>query len=251
MFSSHYPVFSAQPAVAQSPGPRILLATPCHSGLAPTDYMLSVVETMTSPILHGYSFGLSILNHEAVISRARNILAHQAIVEGYDKLLFIDSDISFTAADVVAILASKKQVVGGTYSLKCLPPSPSFNPLDEHRGDFTSPRRTLEEFDRYTKRRGDPETGEVEVKHVPTGFLAIDVQVLRSLRARVESYRHPDAETGEIVRMHNFFPIGVVGDELLSEDWSFSRLCRESSIPVHLNTRIRLGHIGTYQYLAG
>ena len=54
------------------------------------------------------------------IDIARNIRATDAIVEGFDSVLFIDSDMLFDPADAITLLRSPEPVIAGAYAAKKL-----------------------------------------------------------------------------------------------------------------------------------
>ena len=135
---------------------RILIATPCMSGLEP--------RTLRSILnLIGYSrdnhrITGSFTVRESMISRARNLIAHTFLESDNDYLLFIDSDIVFPMDALERLLQYKAEVVFSAYhdwwyekdiTYKytvvqlgfCLIARSAFNKICEHQ--------TLETYDYY------------------------------------------------------------------------------------------------------
>src|SRR5262249_2223269 len=56
----------------------------------------------------------------SAIDIARNIRATDAVVGGYDSVLFIDSDMLFDPADAITLLRSPEPVIAGAYAAKKL-----------------------------------------------------------------------------------------------------------------------------------
>ena len=187
------------------------------------------------------------IDNESLIQRARNQCATFALENNYDRLLFVDADISWEPNDLVLLLNSTHAVIGGTYPTKCIPPFINFNPLKEHIDQHFSGTfdRSIEAFRKYREICAN-KNGEVQVMHVPTGFLQINVKVLEKLSKVVETYI-----SGRDQKMrYDFFPCRVRNGVLESEDWGFCSLCRDNGIPVYLQTKIILSHTGTYEFKA-
>ena len=83
----------------------------------------------------------------------------------------------------------------------------------------------------------------VEMMHVPTGFMLIDVEkVLVKALAGAQDY----GSMGK--QLKTYFPVRVFNGVLESEDWGFCSICRENGIPVYLHTDVVLPHTGTVAY---
>ncbi|HZK76865.1 MAG TPA: hypothetical protein VFD13_08160 [Candidatus Kapabacteria bacterium] len=212
-----------------------------------TKYVHALIDSLYRAKQEGVEVGLYTVQNESLISRARNTCAAIALARGFDKLLFIDSDISWTWPDFLALIKSDKLVVGGTYPKKILPISLNYNVLPGQAGTFNRRRKNLEDHQEL-KKYADPVTGEIEVLHIPTGFMMIDTGVFRTLANKVPSYAN-DAGTPDMPgTMRDFFPVRVKHGILESEDWAFCAICRENGIPVYLNTRIICDHTGSYTF---
>jgi len=226
---------------------KLLVATPAFGGFVSTGYTKSAIQTKELLLKNNINVHFYFIDNESLIQRARNQCATFALKNKYDRLLFIDADISWEPDDLVHLLNSNKAVVGGTYPTKCIPPYVNFNPLLEDIDKYFSAGfdRSFETFKKYRENCAD-ENGEVKVMHVPTGFLQINVKVLEKLSTLVETYRN--GRDGEM--RYDFFPCRVRNGVLESEDWGFCSLCRDNGIPVYLQTKIILSHTGTYEFKA-
>ncbi len=226
---------------------RLLIATPAYGGLVTTPYLQSLYQSFFGLQRLGVEFGLTTIANEALISRARNTCAAVAMHEKYDKLMFIDADVSWKWEDLEALIRSDKPVIGGTYPKKSLPIEYNYNVLPLHRTAFANHNRRNPADHALLRSLADPATGEIEVLHLPTGFLMIDVRVLHALKSKAETYRHLELGTigGEV---WDFFPVRVRDKILESEDWAFCTMCRDSGIPVYLNTNVIVNHTGSYTF---
>lgn len=228
---------------------RILIGTPAFGGLVTTQYLQSLIPAVSLLSSQGHQVEIHMQANESLISRGRNTCAMYAIKNGFDKLLFIDADMIFTAESVDLLVRSKKKVVGGTYPLKAHPITLNFNPLP-HQRDLFGEHRQQDNYIEWVAKYADS-TGEAEVMHIPTGFMLIDMEVFAKLSYVVPWYNtfHPEHKTTE--QAFDFFPVRVVEHEYESEDWSFCSLAREAGFPIYLQTRAVNGHTGTMHYGLG
>ena len=216
-------------------------------------YVNSIVPSCNELAFRGIPHGLYILPNESLISRARNRCAAFALKNGFEKLIFIDSDIGWNIADFEAIFTSEKLVVGGTYPIKQLDPTRlSYNPLENSTFPPEVKSRSIEELLFLKQRYADADSGEVEVRHVPTGFMMIDSTVLERLQAYVPHYLQEDTGDGTFEKHYDYFPVRLVGEMYESEDWAFCSLVREHlDCGIWLNTNVVLTHTGSYTYTSG
>lgn len=233
---------------------KVLIGSPAYGGMVMTDYLVSMANTIRGFIRDNVDYTLYTLTNESLINRGRNTIANAALEGGFDKLVFIDADMGWTYSDMCLLLNSPKVIVGGTYPLKALPIALNFNPLPEHFDIFEEEgpsgktyKKTLEKMALYKEKYCDI-NGEVQVMHVPTGFLSINVSVLQQLKDKVASYDQRDFATGKVTHIYEFFPIRVKNNVLESEDWAFCSIARENGIPIFMNANIVTTHQGTYTF---
>lgn len=224
---------------------NVLIATPCYGGQMSSRYFLSALETadwLTEGKI-GYEF--CILDNESLITRARNKLAYYAMERDFDKLFFIDSDISWGVSDFARILQSSEFIIGGLYPLKQYPLKLNFNPSREHV-EIYGKDVSLKAF-RELAKLGN-EKGELAVRHVPTGFMMIDCAVLRAMTTKRPKYLGEHPLTGEKVEMHDLFPAEVRDGIYESEDWAFCSKAREMGFKTCINTNVVVTHIGSNHF---
>jgi len=101
--------------------PSILLATPCFGGVVSQNYMLSVIRLMNYAKSAGFDVSLSMVNFDALISRARStLLAAFLDNPSATHLLFVDADIGFQPQQVERLLRFDKDFTGALYPLKSM-----------------------------------------------------------------------------------------------------------------------------------
>ncbi len=167
------------------------------------------------------------------IGRGRSQIATQALADGFDDLVWIDSDVAFAPESVERLLGhAQLQVVGGVYPMKgkrSLPIRPKTVPTELVLGEGG---------------------GLVEVVYLPAGFLLTRREAFAAIQERLALPRC-DAEGG--VGIVPYFLSLVVpteegGHRYLSEDYSFCHRAREAGVGVWLDCAVRLGHVGRYTY---
>ena len=231
---------------------RVLIATPAYGGMINTKYLHGIRESIYGAVAdrsfpEGLELGLYTIENESLINRGRNTCAAIAIEHGFDKLMFIDGDIGWKWPELLALIRSDKLVVGGAYPKKTLPITLNYNVLPEFAANVDRSRKN---FDDHLELRklADPVTGELEMMHIATGFMMIDVRVFRALVDKVPFYINRDGYGDLPTKVSDFFPVRVKDGMWESEDWAFCTICRENGIPIYLNMNIICDHTGSYTF---
>ena len=101
--------------------PLIVLATPCFGGLVHQAYMLSVCKLTQAAPAQKFDLELVLLGGDALISRARSVLASRFLdMPRATHLLFVDADIAFEPDQVLRLLRFDKEFVAAFYPLKAV-----------------------------------------------------------------------------------------------------------------------------------
>ncbi len=165
----------------------------------------------------------------SAIDVARNELLSDALHDGAEAMLFIDSDVGFEPADALRLLAQPEPVVAGVYAKKGM-------------------RQLASEFAAGTRDVlfGPEATGPYPLRYAATGFLRLRAGVLRRM---IADLRLPLCNTHWGRGVWPFFqplivPHGPGKVHYLGEDWAFSyRLGQMGVVPL-ADTSIRLWHWG-------
>ena len=107
---------TAAPALADV---RLMVATPLYDG-AQADYLRSVVGLTGAAERAGVGCAFAWLSNNAVIDRARNVLAAAFLQSDATHLVFIDGDIGFVPEEVIDLVArmqadDRLAVIGAPY----------------------------------------------------------------------------------------------------------------------------------------
>jgi hypothetical protein len=159
-------------------------------------------------------------------------MASQALAEGKEAVLFVDSDVFFNPKDAVRLLLRPEPIVAGIYSQKRYG---KLN-IDVFAG--------LEEV-----RMGDIGQ-DYELRGVGAGFLRIRSEAL------IRIAEHHDlpicTATGSGV-IPFFLPFTAMDEQsghvtYYCEDYAFCRRAREAGLKIIADSRIRLYHLGLFPY---
>ena len=169
----------------------------------------------------------------SAIDIARNIRASEAVRDGFESVLFIDSDMLFDPIDAVRLFRSAEPVIAGCYAAKKL-------------GDGQLNVAFLDESQPI--RFGPWATAPYPVKSVGAGMLRIKVSVLRQM---VKALDLPYCRMAERFAWNFFQPMVVTEDgekRYLGEDYSFCYRCHQIGVVPKVDTSFRVYHIGDYAY---
>lgn len=175
----------------------------------PYDKCLNSIERAIPALdAAGYEHGLAFEVGCPYISAARSKLIQKAERSGYDRLVFIDHDISFEPEDLIRLLSfHDDDVVAGTYRFK----------IDEERYMGT----VFSDENGFPVRRED---GCLHAELVPAGFLNISQEVPRIFLYNhydlMLRYTDSDGNNKESVELFNH---GAYHGAYWGEDYAFSR----------------------------
>lgn len=174
---------------------------------------------------------------DALVSRARSIIASAFLRSDADVLLSIDTDIWFRPQDAITLCeqAGGKDIISALYMT---------------RNMNTQPALMLPPDEDVLFSQGSPP---VEVPFGSTGFMAVHRRVFEKLSEDLPLCHKGWTDRGANTSFWPFYmpyPIPWDGDGhmYLSEDWAFCQRARDAGFQVWLDPGIRLGHIGSYMY---
>ena len=231
---------------------KLFIATPCFNAQTTSAFAGSLAHTFlylaNRQLVEGITWFR--LDNSSFISKARDYCAHKFLESGFDKLMFIDADISWHPEQLAQIIAYDKPIVGGTYPVKTEPIRLNYNCF---RGDIETIRNKathkLDQYEFLQAIRATYNSDIVPVKHLPTGFLSIKREVFQKLSPQVPSYSYELSHNHPTVDIKQFFPGGHIQDgRVESEDWAFCRIAQENGFMVEFDTNIIVKHHGNKVY---
>lgn len=235
------PELASQPRFSVEP-PKIktvFIGLPIYHAVDP-HFFLSTLKLVESLNTAKFPFNgiLQPLVGDSAIGRARNSLTRLFLESDATHLLFIDSDLIYSAEQIARIMSHDEDVVGGLYQKK-------------QEGD---PQLVINSLNNPEEK----DNGLMTVRYVGTGFLRIARSVFERMIDRWPEMAYkldPDHKKTE----HDFWHMGVYDyagnghgndwpSRYLSEDWWFCQRCWDLGIKVWADRRICLKHSGTAIY---
>ncbi|HET9656793.1 MAG TPA: hypothetical protein VFP72_15680 [Kineosporiaceae bacterium] len=168
---------------------------------------------------------------QTAIDYARSKMASDALDAGFEEIMWIDSDIGFTADDVEMLRRHRLPVVSGIYPQK---------------GQRALASHLLPETDHVVFGIGG---GLIEIRYAAGGFLLTHRRVYETIREH-EQLPSCNDRFGSGFTPY-FWPMVIPdgdGHWYLAEDFAFCERVRRAGFAVMADTRIRLQHIGRAAY---
>ena len=162
---------------------------------------------------------------------ARCQIATDALADGFDELLWIDSDVAFDPAAVARLRSHRLPIVCGIYAKKS-------------RREFAC--SFLPGTERITF---GPEGRLVEILYAGFGFVLTHRSVYEKIERQLQLPRCNQNFAQLLVPY--FMPMIIpqaAGNWYLGEDYAFCERARQCGYQVMVDTSIRLWHMGSYQF---
>lgn len=197
---------------------KTLIAIPCMDTI-PTRFMQSLLNL-------GFKGDCEIgLASGSLIYDARDQLAEKAVKEGFDRVLWLDSDMIFNP-DIFARLSEHLDnglgFVSGLYFKRKKPIGPVIYKKCQLGKDAQG--RQIPIIEDYTDY---PENRLFTIEACGFGGVMMNTDIIKRV---MDQYGQP------------FFPVAGFG-----EDLAFCYRCKMLGIPLHCDSSIRLGHLALYE----
>ena len=218
----------------------IMIATPAYERALGTEYVLSLLDTTQELSARGISWQFRSGHWDSLICRGRNRMTHEFLKSDASHLLFIDSDIGWHTEDVLRLISSGKDVIGGVY------------PKKQMGKDGRSPCVVNIAHEKLgPDGRMLVENGCVPVQDTGTGFLLISRKALYDVGATIlDSLRVSNFERAEELDQPylGWFDPFVENEHDLSEDYAFCRRWQRAGGTVYVHIDCELTHTGSHTF---
>jgi len=168
----------------------------------------------------------------------RNMLLDRALESDSTHMMFVDTDIVFPPDGIQTLISRQKPIIGGAYNLKAAPIE-------------GVTRTTVKALERDLAGRPHNEwvmdkSKPFECRGLPTGFMLIELDVLRQLEAEGQAPDYAGARGGRPGSgPRKWFDFAKTDDSFVGEDIYFCDYLRDRGVPIWCDPTIKLGHIGT------
>jgi hypothetical protein len=244
---------------------KLFVATPMYGGMAHGLYIKASLDLQNVMSKYGIETKFSFLFNESLITRARNYLVDEFLRTDFTHFLFIDSDISYSAQDVIALMALDKDVIGGPYPKKAINwenvaaaarkhPDLDPNELDKLVGQYV--------FNVVKGTKTFSVTEPLEVLEIGTGFMMVKREVFDKMKEAYPKIHYKPDHVGQknfdgSRYIHAYFDTvidysdsitGGGSDRYLSEDYMFCQMWRKIGGQIYLCPWMKTQHVGTYAF---
>lgn len=204
---------------------RVLVGTPSHDFTLQAMYVESLINTKELCASQGIIVNHLFVCGDALVQRARNDLFKAAYEGGFDKLVFIDSDMFWNPEDFVKLVRHDKDIIAAPCIKK-----------NDVTIDFNISNPDKENI--------SPD-GVMKVQGVGTGFISISRNAIRRIYETSTEYY----ESGKDTRSKMVFNVEIVAGEMYSEDIVFCRKWRDLGGDLFVDVDMMIGHIGQKNYI--
>lgn len=208
--------------------PPILIATPSLDGQVSAHYTGALMQTLGLLKDRGVRVGVQFEIGNSLIADARNKLVAKFLATDASDLVFIDSDLSWTAPDLARLLGYPHPFVAGVYQRKSrtkIDFTVKFGPtiaMDEHRL--------------------------MEVERVGTGFMRLRRDCLEKMVAAYPQLRLKNSAEPDDPNFYGLFDTSIVDGQFIGEDFTFCDRWRAIGGHVMIDPAIHLAHHGAATY---
>lgn len=217
-------------------GKKLMIGLPAYDHKVGVKMAISLMQLGQKLMEHGIDVQVNSLCGCSVVSRARNIIAHQFMKSDCDNLMFIDADMTFAADDVIRLMCwnQEKAIVAGAYEARKEGKVYIVSLDGGHGVNGPQGKVTMDE------------AGLVRAYRAATGFMMIQRRVFEVLKATHPELEHKDTNTDE--RMYAYFDFKVTPEGYIGEDFLFCDRAREQGLDIWLDPTIKLGHMGIHEF---
>lgn len=200
---------------------RISVGLPLYDGKMDYRVASCLLTEIAIAAQTGDTLSVSVLAGCSDLARGRNQIVHEFLESDADRLVFLDSDVTFEPGKLLKIAHYPEDIVGGAYRLKG--PGPETYPIA-----FLSDRKEL----------WANEHGLLEVQMVPTGFLSMSRDAFKRFR---DAYPGREYQSRGITQ-YCYFQIPFRDGALYTEDAYFCREWREMGGQLFMDPELTLTH---------
>jgi hypothetical protein len=249
--------------------PKLYILTPCYGSMCHVNYIICLMNTMNLFKQIGFPLQIEFCKNDSLVSRARNNLIARAMNDPTSShFMFIDSDISWDPLDILKLILSDKELIGGIYPLKHyewskLSTNPEYisqllkrkndSELSKVINDEQMIQHNMLKYNvNYLTNMLEIDNNLAKVRHVATGFMMIKRDVIKKMMKSFPSTKYVDdinflkPEENEFA--YALFDCGVEEGHYFSEDWLFCHRWTKMGNEIWIDVSINLIHSGVEDY---
>jgi hypothetical protein len=213
--------------------------------------MESIVKLQLALIREGIQLFLDTTENESLVHRARNVSVGRFMQKSdADLFMFIDADVHFDPASVVALIRSGHDISVACYPKKVV----MWDQADEavRKGDTRDMSMLSSSLVvNFGAKNLKVTEGFIPILDGPTGFMLIKRQVFKDMEEKFpELWCVNDHANRDIEKYHACFDcmIDPQTRRYLSEDYAFCRRWQQMGGKIHAHVHTTLGHVGNLPF---
>lgn len=210
-------------------GISLYLATPSGAGEFDRRYVRALMQTVEMVRASGGDIDWGEMPYCADLSYARNRILGAFLRSRHTHMLMVDDDMGWQPHDVLRLLATKLDFVGGAGPKKMYPLRFCIHSRDD--------------MGREVHGSYHEATGTIEVTGIGTGFLMVSRACVERMAA---AYPELVFDPGEGQTEYALFDPLIVNKTRYSDDFAFCWRWRKIGGQVHVLPSIKLAHIGSH-----
>lgn len=248
--------------------PCVYILTPCYGSVCYVNYVQCLLETIEVFKKFKIDYHIEFCKNDSLVTRARNNLIAKAMSNlKMTHIMFIDNDITWNPIDILKLLVSEKDVIGGIYPkkqyhwerlantgtvdnwLETKNKSELSNMIDDA---LLIQHKLLDYNLNHLDNTIRIEKNLIKVKHIATGFMMIKREVIEKMSYSLQETKYTDNVNfllaGEQKYAYALFDCAVVDGQYYSEDWLFCHRWMKLGGNNWADISINLNHIGIEDY---
>ena len=254
--------------------PLLYILTPCYGGSCFVNYVQCLMQTIELCKHFYIELKVEFCKNDSLVTRARNNLVARALSNPKTThVLFIDADITWDPSDILKLLISNKEVIGGVYPLKQYNWDNLVNKSNQRAPNMVETwvnkknqsqlKDTMSDSDiiqynmvnynvNYLDKCMTIDDNLAKVKHLATGFMMIQRVAFDKMFKAYPDTKYIDdisfLKPEENKYAYALFDTAVNEGRYLSEDWVFCQRYTALKNAVYIDVSIMLTHTGICDY---
>lgn len=246
---------------------ELAILTPCYGGVVHTNYTMCLIQTIELCKRYGIVVSIEFTKNESLVQRARNQLIAKAMFRlTTTHIMFIDSDITWRAEDIIKLILHDREVIGAIYPFKQynLNVIHDESKMSEIKKRYEIPFNKKMSFEKFFEENllkfntnFKPERQQIEknllpIKHLATGFMMMKRSCIEKMMDKFPHTKY-ECDTKQLVGEENkfcyaLFDCFIKEGHYYSEDWGFCDRWESIGGDIFCDVTIPLGHSGVTDY---
>lgn len=247
---------------------HLVIMTPFYGGVCHVNYITCLINTKTLLESEDIIVSIEFCKNDSLVTRARNNLIGKSMNDlSISHFIFIDSDITWNPNDILKLINSDKDIIGGVYPLKNYfwsdVNSELLSSINSIKNIDIIEKKKMSQEDilrskivkynlNYISSIAEIENNIMEVRHVATGFMMFKRETIIQMQKKYPETKYTD-DIGFISNdksdfTYALFDCGILDGHYLSEDWLFCERWRNIGGKIFVDVSIDLTHTGSEDY---